>query len=66
MKKEYIKIASIPEGEIVVSAIEWNSNKIYWDFKYPFRHKISSNYIIATQKSVYLLNISNIINNKDD
>ena len=52
MKKEYTKIATIPEGEKVVSMIEYGGFS-YWDFKYPFKHYKEPRYLVATEKAIY-------------
>lgn len=52
MKNEYIKIASIPEGEKIVAMTTYGGF-FYWNWKYPFRHFKESRYLVATEKAIY-------------
>ena len=52
MKKEYIKIATIPEGEKIVSTTTYGGG-IYWDFKFPFKHYKEPRYLVATENAIY-------------
>jgi len=56
MKREYIKIAIIPEDEKIVSMIQYGGF-YHWNFKYPFRHFTEPRYLIATEKAIYELTV---------
>lgn len=57
--KEYKRILEIPEDEKVVSVIRYGGG-YRWDFKYPFRHYVEPRYIIATEKSIYQMEVNSI------
>lgn len=57
MKKEYMKIASIPEDEHIVSMIQYGGG-YRWNFKYPFKHYVEPRYIVATNKAIYQITIA--------
>lgn len=57
MNKEYIKIASIPENEEIVSTTMF-SGRIYWNFKFPFRHYKEPRYFVATKNAIYTIEIT--------
>lgn len=56
MKKEYTKIASIPDGEKIISMTQYGGGH-YWDLKYPFRHHREPRYLVATEKAIYQIEI---------
>lgn len=56
MQREYIKIASIPESEEIISVTTFGGYFRY-DFKYPFRHYVEPRYLVATKKAIYQLEI---------
>jgi hypothetical protein len=55
MKKEYIKVASIPDGERIVSTTIYGGG-YYWNWVYPFKHYKSPSFIVATDIAIYKLN----------
>ena len=52
MIKEYIKIASISEGEKIVSTTQYGGG-YYWSFKYPFKHYKQPRFLVATENAIY-------------
>lgn len=54
MKKQYIKVATIPKGEEIVDAITYGGG-YYWNYKFPFRHYKEPKYLVATKKAIYQL-----------
>ena len=57
MKKEYTKVASIPDGEKIVSTVTWGGWH-YWSMKYPFQHYKQPRYLVATDKAIYEITIT--------
>jgi hypothetical protein len=58
MEKEYIKIASLPDGEEIVSTTTFGG-RFYWNFKFPFRHYREPKYFVATRNAIYTVEIIN-------
>lgn len=58
MNKEYIKIASIPDGEEIVTTTTFGG-RYYWDSKFPFRHYREPKYFIATKNAIYTIELTN-------
>lgn len=56
MRKEYIKIASIPDDEKIVAMTQYGGF-FYWNWSYPFRHYKKPRYVVATEKAVYQIDV---------
>lgn len=52
MKKEYIKIASIPSDKKIVATTTFGGHN-YWNFKYPFHHYKEPRFFVATEDAIY-------------
>ena len=52
MTKEYIKIASVPKDERIVSTTMYGGYS-YWDFRFPFKHYKTPRFLVATEKAIY-------------
>lgn len=52
MKKEYIKIATIPQDEKIVSTTTYGGG-YYWSWVFPFKHYKAPRYLVATEKAIY-------------